>query len=68
MMSEIKSIEDCSDRIKINKYCSCPKTECERHGICCKCILAHKDRKDVAFHIKLPHCLRDQLIEIGYKI
>lgn len=67
IMTEKKIVDNCPAREKINTYCSCPKTDCERHGICCECIVAHKERKDAAFHIKFPHCLRDQLTEIGYK-
>ena len=59
-------VENCLVQEK-NMHCSCPKTECERHGVCCECIVSHKERKDVAFHVKFPHCLRDQLAEIGYK-
>lgn len=66
-MTGKKLVENCLVRGKKNIYCSCPKTECERHGVCCECIVSHKERKDVAFHVKFPHCLRDQLAEIGYK-
>ena len=62
-----KIVKNCSAQKIINMTCSCPKTECERHGICCECILAHKEKKEVAFHVKFPHCLRDQLAQIGYK-
>lgn len=66
-MTENNSFKHCPEQERINKYCSCPKTECKRHGICCECIVDHKNRKDVAFHVKFPHCLREQLSKIGYK-
>ena len=59
--------ENCPACETINTYCSCPKTDCKRHGICCECIMDHKKRTDVAFHVKFPHCLRDQLEEIEKK-
>ena len=48
---------------KINSYCSCPKVDCPRHGLCCECILAHKDRVDDPLIKRLPHCLRDMVTE-----
>lgn len=67
MMVGEKQVVKCPVQGKINEYCSCPKTECKNHGICCECVLDHKNRKDVAFHINFPHCLRDQLGRVGYK-
>ncbi len=64
-MAGKKTIGNCPVQEKINEYCSCPKTECERHGICCECIVEHKNREGVAFPIKFPHCLRGQLSEPG---
>jgi len=34
------------------KECPCPKTDCERHLVCCECVLAHKKNGN------LPFCLR----------
>ncbi|MCG6894099.1 MAG: hypothetical protein LJE65_10870 [Desulfobacteraceae bacterium] len=52
---------ECSHRDTINAFCSCPKTDCPRHGICCQCILAHKRRTDDPLAKRLPHCLRELL-------
>lgn len=61
MLSE--KADDCPVREEINDYCSCPKTECENHGICCKCILSHKNRLEVPIEIRFPHCLRELVKE-----
>jgi hypothetical protein len=34
------------------KTCTCPCTDCERHGACCKCVAYHRTCGD------LPMCLR----------
>jgi len=57
-----KSIE-CPVREDINAYCSCPKPDCPRHGLCCKCIVAHKERTDDPIIKRFPHCLRDLVKE-----
>ncbi len=46
-ISILKSTDDCPVRDRINEYCSCPKTDCPRHGICYECILNHKNRENV---------------------
>lgn len=53
----------CPLREKINGYCSCPKEDCPRHGLCCECILAHKGRIDDPMIKRFPHCLRDLAAE-----
>jgi hypothetical protein len=53
----------CPFREKINEYCSCPKVDCERHGLCCECIVNHKNRINDPFEKRFPHCLRDLLKE-----
>jgi hypothetical protein len=53
----------CPVRKKINEYCSCPKTDCDNHGLCCACIVNHKNRVDDPFEKRFPHCLRDLLKE-----
>jgi hypothetical protein len=55
---------DCPRRDETNIYCSCPKTDCSRHGLCCQCILAHKQRPDSPLSKRFPHCLRDLLGEV----
>lgn len=61
-MSEIEDRGfSCPEQDRINEYCSCPKTDCKNHGICCRCILDHKNRIDVQYQINFPHCLRDLL-------
>lgn len=54
---------DCPVRQRINEFCSCPKVECANHGLCCECILAHKNRVDQPLLKRLPHCLRDMVKE-----
>ena len=59
-MAGKKTIGNCPVQEKINEYCSCPKTECERHGICCECIVEHKNREGVAIvdpNVKTVFCL-----------
>ena len=53
----------CPVREEINAYCSCPKTECENHGLCCTCIVAHKKRVNDPILKRFPHCLRDLVKE-----
>ncbi len=53
----------CPLREKINGYCSCPKKDCPRHGLCCECILDHKDRIEAPMIKRFPHCLRDLVAE-----
>lgn len=53
----------CPIRDEINLYCSCTKTDCPRHGICCKCIIAHKKRVDDPISKRFPHCLRELVKE-----
>ncbi|OEU46683.1 MAG: hypothetical protein BA866_04815 [Desulfobulbaceae bacterium S5133MH15] len=48
----------CPVRDEINKYCSCPKSDCERHGLCCECIVSHKNRTHLPYEKRFPHCLR----------
>ncbi len=38
--------------------CSCPKTDCPRHGVCCECILFHREREGEPVVKRLPHCMR----------
>lgn len=58
-----KKVIDCPVREAINTFCSCPKTECENHGLCCECIIEHKNRVDVPILTRFPHCLRDLVTE-----
>jgi hypothetical protein len=55
----VQSEERCPRREAIEGYCSCPKLDCPRHGLCCECILAHKGRIEDPVLKRLPHCLRD---------
>jgi len=59
----LNAADGCPVREQINQYCSCPKTECPRHGLCCECILDHKNREDVKMIVRFPHCLREQVQE-----
>ena len=54
---------NCPARTKINTYCSCPKTDCQRHGLCCECVLTHKNRVTEPIIKRFPHCLRDLVQE-----
>jgi hypothetical protein len=54
---------DCPVRDHINTYCSCPKTDCPRHGLCCECIVAHKGRLTEPIIKRFPNCLRDLVQE-----
>jgi hypothetical protein len=54
-----ETILPCPNRDKIKAYCSCPKTDCERHGLCCECITNHKNKVDSAYEKRFPHCLRE---------
>jgi len=59
----LNAAEGCPVRDRINEYCSCPKTDCPRHGLCCECILDHKHRENVKMIVRFPHCLRDLVQE-----
>lgn len=54
---------ECPIREDINAYCSCPKTDCPRHGLCCACLIEHKNRVDDPVIKRFPHCLRDLVKE-----
>ena len=44
--------------IETNKEnCSCKAFDCERHGVCCECILVHSSNDS------LPSCLRAKIQE-----
>jgi hypothetical protein len=58
-----EKIIECPIRDDINAYCSCPKTDCPRHGLCCECIIEHKNRLDDPIIKRFPHCLRDLVKE-----
>ncbi len=47
----------------INAYCSCPKTDCPRHGLLCECIIARTNRFYDPIIKRFPHCLRDLVKE-----
>lgn len=53
----------CPNGEKNQDTCTCPKEDCERHGICCECILNHKNRIDDPLLKRLPHCLREMVAE-----
>ncbi len=54
---------NCPNNTKINTYCSCPKTDCPRHGLCCECVHTHKNRVTEPIIKRFPHCLRDLVQE-----
>ncbi len=33
------------------KECACPNTSCSSHGLCCSCVVKHRNTDS------LPHCL-----------
>ena len=49
-----KEFKGCLNRELNSKMCTCPKTECENHDICCRCVANHLNLKN------LPFCFRDQ--------
>lgn len=34
------------------KNCTCPGTDCPRHGVCCECVVYHREKGNV------PMCLK----------
>lgn len=44
--------KECANRAKNNEKCTCRKFECERHGVCCECVLNHLQKGN------LPVCFR----------
>lgn len=44
----------CPNKAVNETDCPCPKTDCERHGICCLCMRYHKANRAHP----LPACLR----------
>ena len=44
----------CPNRQTNEKNCTCPKTDCANHGICCQCVMNHRSMKN------LPRCLREE--------
>ncbi len=52
------STPQCPIHDSLDQRCSCPKTDCPRHGLCCECIVAHKARVEDPLPKRLPHCLR----------
>ncbi len=40
----------CPNRGLNNEFCTCPYTDCERHGVCCECVQYHLPKK------QLPQC------------
>jgi hypothetical protein len=59
----LKAADECPVREQVNAFCSCPKTDCPRHGVCCECILDHKHRENVKMIVRFPHCLRELVQE-----
>ena len=58
-----KTVIKCPARTGINTYCSHSKTECPRHGLCCECVSAHKNRIMEPMIKRFPHCLKDLVQE-----
>ena len=48
----------CPRRAQNETRCTCPKTACENHGMCCECVAVHKKRDDGDDLKRFPHCLR----------
>ena len=48
-MSERQS---CPNVESNNANCNCANTDCDNHGICCLCVLSHRNKDH------LPACLR----------
>jgi hypothetical protein len=54
---------ECPAREQINAYCPCPKQECPQHGVCCRCIVSHRNREQDPVLKRLPACQRDMVRE-----
>ena len=54
---------NCPIHEELNAGCSCPKTDCPHHGLCCRCIASHKQKTDVELIKRFPHCLREMVQE-----
>ncbi len=46
-------MEECLNREANAAQCTCGAEDCERRGLCCACIAAHRSRGG------LPSCVRD---------
>ncbi len=46
-------MEECPNREANVAQCICPSEDCERRGLCCACVAAHRSNGN------LPVCLRD---------
>lgn len=44
---------ECKNREANAAQCVCKSEDCERRGLCCQCVAAHRSRGS------LPSCLRD---------
>jgi hypothetical protein len=44
---------ECTKAERNRRKCTCSNTGCERHGICCECIAAHRESGS------LPSCVRE---------
>lgn len=33
--------------------CTCPKTTCPRHGKCCECIMAHREKDSLVYCMRV---------------
>ena len=42
----------CENKEKNEEKCTCPNKNCERHGVCCECVRAHREAGN------LPMCMR----------
>ncbi len=44
-------------------WCTCPKRDCPRHGLCCACVRSHLERAGEPPLKRLPHCVRPVVAE-----
>ncbi|MDR2732931.1 MAG: hypothetical protein LBB36_06915 [Fibromonadaceae bacterium] len=44
---------NCPNQQTNKEQCSCPSKDCERNGLCCKCVAHHRKQGS------LPFCLRE---------
>ena len=44
---------DCANIDRNREHCPCGEVDCDKHGVCCECIVAHTDNDS------FPSCVRE---------
>ena len=50
---------ECPNKEENAEQCTCGAEDCERRGVCCECVRAHRAKGN------LPTCLRKMMEEAG---